>query len=171
MICSSEKDKSLQTAASKGSSSLKRGLVPVFYVYDSYHIPPNNWARILNPTTSSTIRNTKYDAVFLSLYLSPNNSEKLVLNGFFDGIYTYFVSKKFTYGSNPNNWSSINSFCERNNLLFSPSIGPGYNDLRVRPWNKENVQSRAGGEYYKNYYDAVKKLNPSPAFISITSMN
>jgi len=166
-----DKEALFRVDASHLKFSNRKGSVPVFYVYDSYHIPSSNWARILNPDTPNTIRNTKFDAVMLSLYISPTESDTLVLNGFFDGVYTYFVSKKFTYGSNPNNWKVLNDFCEKNHLVFSPSIGPGYNDIRVRPWNQENIQSRANGDYYRQYFDSVKQLSPRPAFVSITSMN
>lgn len=152
-------------------SQFKAKPVPLFYVYDSYHINADKWESLLSPSGSISIRNTEYDAVYLSLYLSPRESNDLVLKGYFDGIYTYFVSKRFTYGSNPVNWSQLSSFCKDKGLLFSPSIGPGYNDVRVRPWNKQNTEPRNGGAYYQSYFDSVNKLDTKPEFLSITSLN
>lgn len=47
------------------------------------------------------------------------------------------------------NWVEINKFCVKNNLLFVPSVGPGYNDTRIRIWNSKNTRERQNGEYYK----------------------
>eukprot|EP01103_Thecamoeba_quadrilineata_P004887 TRINITY_DN14761_c0_g1_i2.p2 TRINITY_DN14761_c0_g1~~TRINITY_DN14761_c0_g1_i2.p2 ORF type:complete len:138 (-),score=9.85 TRINITY_DN14761_c0_g1_i2:18-431(-) len=87
----------------------------------------------------------------------------------FDGFYTYFASKGFTEGANPEIWSQLKKFATEKNLLFVPSVGPGYDDTRVRPWNNENTQSRSNGLYYQNYLDAVLKV--SPPYVSITSFN
>jgi len=32
--------------------------------------------------------------------------------------------------------------------IFIPSIGPGYDDEAVRPWNGENTKDRQTGQYY-----------------------
>ena len=29
-------------------------------------------------------------------------------------------------------------------LIFVPSVGPGYNDVRIRPWNAHNTKARRG---------------------------
>lgn len=104
---------------------------PMFYVYDSYLIKAEEWATILSPNGKNTIRGTKYDSVMISLYLD-KNSEKFILNSHFDGIYTYFASKGFTYGSNPQNWKLINKWCKENGKIFIPCVGPGYDDTRIR---------------------------------------
>jgi hypothetical protein len=87
-----------------------------------------------------------------------------------DGVYTYFSSNGFVYGSKRNsgscvgrfmllvsfdvgdhefffqtlflrvlvvpgtvsNWKSMAAWCQRNQLLFVPSVGPGYNDEGIR---------------------------------------
>ena len=33
--------------------------------------------------------------------------------------------------------------------LFVPSVGPGYKDTGIRPWNYMNTKEREGGEYYE----------------------
>lgn len=92
------------------------------------------------------------------------------MKGGFDGFYTYFASNDFTYGSSWKNWKSLSSFAKkyftyklhyslycniacnnrilyfirtkRNHLLFVPSVGPGYIDTRVRPWNGKTTKER-----------------------------
>ncbi len=57
----------------------------------------------------------------------------------------------------------------KNKVEFIPSVGPGYDDTSIRPWNKQNSKSRADGEYYSKYWDEAIKLKPK--IISITSFN
>ena len=44
-------------------------------------------------------------------------------------------------------------------LIFVPSIGPGYHDLRVRPWNNVNTKERRNGGYYQSAWNEVLKIN------------
>lgn len=141
--------------------------LPLFYIYDSYLITEDDWFLITNINGSLTIRDTKYDSlligkifflifiidllIIIALYIN-NNDEITIKNVGFDGIYTYFVSENFTHGSTMKNWPSLSSLCNKYNLLFIPSVGPGYNDTSVRPWNLKNAQSRANGEYYKKHF-------------------
>ncbi len=37
--------------------------VPVYYVYDSYHIPPSDWASLLGPEGERSIRGTRLDGM------------------------------------------------------------------------------------------------------------
>ena len=48
----------------------------------------------------------------------------------FDGFYTYFAANGFTYGSTIKNWNILSKFAKTNNLMFVPSVGPGYLDTR-----------------------------------------
>lgn len=141
---------------------------PMFYVYDPYHIPTSEWKNILGENGNATIRKTIYDSVMISLYLD-HTSQDLVVNGNFDGIYTYFAATGFTYGSTPQNWKSIQAWCKKNQKLFIVSVGPGYNDLRIRPWNEENKRDRRDGAYYDEMWKSALELEPE--FVSITSFN
>lgn len=44
---------------------------------------------------------------------------------------------------------SIANFAKRNNLLFIPSVAPGYIDTQIRPWNDINTRDR---EVCGNYF-------------------
>lgn len=53
------------------------------------------------------------------------------------------------------NWPKMSELCEEKALLFVPSVGPGYDDTRVRPWNYKNIRSRENGSYYKQHLEAA----------------
>ncbi|XP_004673764.1 PREDICTED: glycoprotein endo-alpha-1,2-mannosidase isoform X1 [Condylura cristata] len=142
--------------------------LPVFYVYDSYITKPEIWANLLTPVGSQSIRNSPYDGLFIALLVEYRHRFN-ILHGGFDGIYTYFATNGFTYGSSYENWSSLKSFCDKYNLLFIPSVGPGYIDTSIRPWNSQNTRNRINGKYYENALKAALQVHPS--LISITSFN
>lgn len=143
-------------------------LLPLFYVYDSYLMNSEQWAKLLKHTESNSIRNTPYDAIFIALLVEEKHKRDILTAGF-DGVYTYFATNGFSYGSTQRNWESIKAFCEDNNLMFIPSVGPGYIDTSIRPWNFQNTRNRINGKYYETALSAA--LQARPDFISITSFN
>jgi glycoprotein endo-alpha-1,2-mannosidase len=92
-----------------------------------------------------------------------------IVSGGFDGFYTYFAANDFSYGSSWKNWKSLSAFARKNGLLFVPSVGPGYIDTRVRPWNSKTTRERKSGKYYKVAWTTALQTNPP--LISITSFN
>ncbi len=141
---------------------------PMFYVYDSYLTPAEQWKTILSPDGPQTIRNTKYDSVVIGLWVK-EHEQAFMSEGHFDGCYTYFATDGFTYGSTINNWSGLVEWAQQNDKLFIPSVGPGYIDLRIRPWNDVNTRDRQNGAYYDREFAAAIAVRPS--IISITSFN
>jgi len=142
--------------------------LPLIYIYDSYHTEPQAWSKLFLLDTSHSIRGTKYDCFAIGLLVEEKH-QKDVLSAGFDGFYTYFASSGFTFGSSRENWETLNDFAIKNNLMFIPSVGPGYVDTRVRPWNEGNTRKRLGGKYYKESW--MKALSLVPEIISITSFN
>lgn len=140
--------------------------LPVLYVYDSYLV--YDWGDIFTRSGISSIRGTDLDIVAISLLVGRDH-EKFVVNSGFDGFYTYFGTDKFSYGSTQANWKRLAEFARLNNLLFIPSVAPGYDDTQVRPWNKENTRDRANGYYYTRSIFAA--LGSDPQIVSITSFN
>lgn len=135
----------------------------VFYVYDSYHIDPNQWQRLLYDEGDLSIRTEElYDSVVLGLWLNPEHGRDLYHAGF-DGIYTYFASDGFSYGSSYNSWRTICQYCHRNNMICDLSIGPGYDDSLIRPWNTHNSKNRDNGQYYRRAWE--KAIDAKPDFI------
>jgi glycoprotein endo-alpha-1,2-mannosidase len=120
--------------------------LPLLYVYDAYHTPALQWRELLSPQGSISIRNTPDDAVVIALYVDRKDESMLNIGGF-DGIYTYFASWGFTEGSNPQQWPVLSALAKTSNAMFIPSVGPGYDDTRVRPWNAVNTKSRENGQY------------------------
>ncbi|XP_049319289.1 glycoprotein endo-alpha-1,2-mannosidase [Astyanax mexicanus] len=143
-------------------------LLPLFYIYDSYLQNPDIWAQMLKTTGKKSIRNTPYDGVFIGLLVEEKHKKEMLAAGF-DGIYTYFATNGFSYGSSYHNWKSIKDFCDRNNLIFIPSVGPGYIDTSIRPWNSQNTRNRLNGKYYETSLSAA--VATMPQVISITSFN
>ncbi|TNN37122.1 Glycoprotein endo-alpha-1,2-mannosidase [Liparis tanakae] len=143
-------------------------LLPLFYVYDSYLMNSEQWAKLLKHTASDSLRDTPYDAVFIALLVEEKHKRDILTAGF-DGFYTYFATNGFSYGSTQRNWDSLKAFCEDNDLIFIASVGPGYIDTSIRPWNFQNTRNRINGKYYETSLSAALKARPD--FISITSFN
>ena len=141
---------------------------PMFYIYDSYLTPAKQWKTILSPDGLQTIRNTKYDSVVIGLWVK-ENEQAFMTESQFDGFYTYFATDGFTYGSTIGNWPGLAEWAQQNDKLFIPSVGPGYVDLRIRPWNNVNTRDRQNGAYYDREFAAA--IAAAPPIISITSFN
>uniref|UniRef100_A0AC35TGN6 Glycoprotein endo-alpha-1,2-mannosidase n=1 Tax=Rhabditophanes sp. KR3021 TaxID=114890 RepID=A0AC35TGN6_9BILA len=142
--------------------------LPLFYIYDSYRIRPSEWTELTTKNGRFSIRDLKYDSILIGLLVENGHKDEIVRSGF-DGFYTYFAADKFSYGSTISNWGDLSSFAKANKLMFIPSVGPGYDDTRVRKWNSENTKARNNGEYYRRYLEAAYKNDCS--IVSITSFN
>jgi glycoprotein endo-alpha-1,2-mannosidase len=141
---------------------------PLYYVYDSYHIKADDWATIFDAKGASTVRGTDLDGIFLALWLNEEDKRDIIA-GSFDGSYTYFASAGFSYGSNPRGWRQMSEWSRKQGKLFIPSVGPGYIDIGIRPWNAHNTKSREDGRYYDRMWEHAVGCDPST--ISITSYN
>jgi len=141
---------------------------PLFYVYDSYLTPAEQWQAVLADDGEKSIRHTRYDAIVIGLWVK-QHEEAFMLEGGFDGFYTYFATEGFTYGSTPANWPRLAAWAKRHSKLFIPCVGPGYDDTRIRPWNGENKRSRENGAYYDREFEAALAVGPD--VIGVTSFN
>jgi len=141
---------------------------PFYYLYNSYKLNYQKWQSIMNPDSLSSIRNTPIDGIFISLWTLRLDGEFALVSGF-DGVYTYYASDGFHFGSTSSNWQYMAEYSRENNLIFIPCVGPGYIDTRIRPWNEKSTRSRDNGKYYeKMFFNAI---NINPDFIGITSFN
>ena len=66
----------------------------------------------------------------------------------------------FSYGCTPHNWEYIFKTLQKNKMDFLPSVGPGYEDTAVRPWNRIHKKERKNGEYYAEYFQKAISLRP-----------
>ncbi|GIL86818.1 hypothetical protein Vretimale_15613 [Volvox reticuliferus] len=143
---------------------------PVYYVYDSYKLPPGDWAQLLLRNDGPwNVRGTPKDGLFLGLWLDKDDGEQHILPAGFDGFYTYFSSDQVSYGSRVENWPLMQMWAVRKNKLFVPSVGPGYNDAKIRPWNKVSQRTRGDGGSYRKYWAAA--LGVGAQAVSVTSYN
>ncbi|XP_023332334.1 glycoprotein endo-alpha-1,2-mannosidase [Eurytemora carolleeae] len=154
------------------------------YVYDTYSIHPayytirelnmalcissSEWSRLFSRKGDLTVRETELDGIFIALLVEMKHRYDIKKSSF-DGFYTYFASNGFTYGSTWKNWKGLADYAMKNSLIFLPSVGPGYLDTRVRPWNSRNTRLRRNGLYYEIAWRAA--LQTSARYISITSFN
>lgn len=141
---------------------------PMFFVYDSYQIPAERWAQVLAPGGADTIRRTRYDADMIGLWVQADEHAFFETSGF-DGFYTYFVSRGFSYGATPEHWPALQRWAVQSGLRFIPSVGPGYLDARVRPWNGATTRGREAGRYYDAMFEAA--IASGAEFLAITSFN
>ena len=143
-------------------------MLPLYYIYDSYLVNKNAWSDIFHQDGAMSVRGTKIDGIFIGLIVERQHQMDLVSAGF-DGMYSYFASNGFSYGSTYSNWHSLAKYAKEMNVFFIPSVSPGYNDERVRPWNHKNSKDRERGHYYENSFRAG--LNTKTELLSITSFN
>ncbi|WP_200957022.1 glycoside hydrolase family 99 protein [Lysobacter sp. Root916] len=141
---------------------------PLFFVYDSYQLPASDWARLLRADGADTLRGGAYDADVIGLWVRADEG-RFFLDGGFDGVYTYFASRGFTWGATPEHWPQLQRWADAHGLRFIPSVGPGYSDRRVRPWNRANERGRDGGAYYDAMFGAA--VDSGARWVSITSFN
>lgn len=132
----------------------------MYYIYDSYHISSSDWKRDLRE-----IRNVAY---LIGLVLDKKGVRHVVDSHFHAG-YTYFASDGFSYGSTSSNWKSIRDTLHQNGLAFIPSVGPGYDDSSIRPWNAHNRKSRENGVYVFSLHCHTPHLSISQPARSIIS--
>ncbi len=141
---------------------------PLFFVYDSYVFPPQDWARILQAGGERSLRGSAYDAEVLGLWVGPDDYAFFERSGF-DGFYTYFAARGFSHGATPEHWPALQRWAQAHGKRFVPSVGPGYIDTRVRPWNAKTTRERDGGRYYDAMFRAA--IDSGAPFIGITSFN
>lgn len=136
----------------------------LFYIYDSYQISPEQWREqfVTNPSN-------KAEAYFVGLILKSADCPTLRSAGF-DAAYSYFAADGFTEASTSSQWSSIVRQCSP--IPFIPSIGPGYIDTNIRPWNSQTTRLRNNGQYYRDrFHDLPWSRRSNEHLVSITSFN
>ncbi|VDP92047.1 unnamed protein product [Echinostoma caproni] len=132
--------------------------LPVFFVYDSYSIPFSQWSRVFTPSGDITVRGKPENAYVIGLLMDSVDCKQFASAGF-NGGYTYFVGRATTFASE----------CDRAGVHFYPSIGPGYDDQSVRPWNERGTVDREDGAYLQRL---IAKLPlERTAGVGITSFN
>eukprot|EP00179_Madagascaria_erythrocladioides_P031884 CAMPEP_0198327648 /NCGR_PEP_ID=MMETSP1450-20131203/14868_1 /TAXON_ID=753684 ORGANISM="Madagascaria erythrocladiodes, Strain CCMP3234" /NCGR_SAMPLE_ID=MMETSP1450 /ASSEMBLY_ACC=CAM_ASM_001115 /LENGTH=377 /DNA_ID=CAMNT_0044031705 /DNA_START=1 /DNA_END=1134 /DNA_ORIENTATION=+ len=150
--------------------SSRHGNRPLVFVYDSYLTPAQEWSSSLS--AAGTADGEGHFPLLIGLVVKQSDVHELN-KAMFDGWYTYFATDGFTYGSSWSNWKNLASVARKHDKLFIPSVGPGYDDIKIRPWNGRNQRPREDGAYYeRSWSNALDAVSMSRApFISVTSFN
>lgn len=102
----------------------------------------------------------------VGLILKSDECKPLATAGF-DAAYSYFAANGFTEASTSRRWNSIVQQCKP--ISFIPSVGPGYIDTNIRPWNSATTRLRQNGVYYRNMFKDLP--NGNDRITTITSFN
>ena len=66
---------------------------------------------------SNSTHSPSQDGFFIGLWLDQQHGNDLV-DGGFNGAYTYFATDGFSWGSTTHNWATMSRFCEERGILF-----------------------------------------------------
>jgi glycoprotein endo-alpha-1,2-mannosidase len=94
-------------------------------------------------------------------------SKSLVRQSNFDGFYTYNTSNGANFFSTWKNWEKLKKFSETHNLLFIPTVGPGYHD--ASPSYNPLRRFRSNGQYFEIAFKTALLTNTP--FLTIESYN
>ncbi len=132
--------------------SAEHGNRPAFYIFDSLSIA--NW-QPLDPVNDNNI-----------ILAQTTDTSRIQ---YFSGMYTYDVIA----GATAPGWEGAGSYAQANNLIWAPSVGPGYIDDRAVPGNTTPTLARNNGTTYDTEW--TNALDPTkggvPTWVSITSFN
>ena len=152
-----------------GSAALyRRSKRPVVYVYDSNRIAPEAWGEVLTRGGGSSLRGGGSDVFAVGLITTAEEVSALARSGF-DAAYTYFASHGQTFAARPAHWAQLATRLRALGLELVPSVGPGYSDRAVRPWNGGATAARANGSYYDAGWRAA--LEADTPMVAVTSFN
>ena len=150
-----------------------KSFCPVFYIYDA-HLIDMGASLMLR----GSLRRGRFEGfTFIATVVHKDCLQNAVDQGY-DGVSTFFATDDIAYGSNTSNWEYINNYATSNNILFIPSISPGYDDRKIRPWRKSSmsqpraVPAHGSTEYfYSTRFQSVLELVPFPKALFINSFN
>ncbi|RPJ23841.1 MAG: hypothetical protein EHM33_19735, partial [Chloroflexi bacterium] len=125
---------------------------PAFYVFETYRI--TDWSPIA-PLKGANI-------------ILQQTAEDFTQTANFGGLYTYDgIAGTFAPG-----WAVASAYAQAHDMVWAPSVAPGYLDDRAVPGNTTPTIDRENGAAYDDEWQNV--LNPAngqPTWISITSFN
>lgn len=125
---------------------------PAFYIFESLKI--QDWSAL--------------DAVSDSAIVLAQTTDTTKV-AHFGGIYTY----DGIAGATAPGWKQAGEYAEANNMVWAPSVAPGYIDDRAVPGNTTPTLGRQDGASYdlewSNALDPA--IGGSPSWVSVTSFN
>ncbi|MEV6781308.1 ThuA domain-containing protein [Streptomyces sp. NPDC051098] len=123
-----------------------------FYIFESLRIA--DWTALDQVTASSIVLAQTTDTTKVA---------------HFSGLYTY----DGIAGATAPGWKQAGDYARANNLIWAPSVAPGYVDDRAVPGNTTPTLGRSNGATYdKEWNNALDPaIGGSPAWVSVTSFN
>lgn len=85
------------------------------------------------------------------------------------GYITFFAAEGFSWSSTAENWPFMAKFSNQKNILFVPTVSPGYNDSVVNHWNMRFIKPRECSKYYNSRWE--KAIKTGTNVIMINSFN
>jgi glycoprotein endo-alpha-1,2-mannosidase len=142
--------------------------LPLVYVFDPLRVrnpvswPLSDWQKLIGSNGHGGIRGTKYDSLVIGEAEDPTQVLHAATIGF-DGVFTYLANADLSL------FPAMAANAAATHMAFIPSVGPGFDALRIRPTDVSSVRSRDGGRYYTNM--AALAIAQHPRIITITSWN
>jgi glycoprotein endo-alpha-1,2-mannosidase len=134
---------------------------PVVLVYEPFSVP-NIY------TAVDRLRAEGLNPFLIGSIVEHSHIAALLETGF-DGFFSFFPSDGFTYGSNTTHWANITKDALERGILFTPTVGPGFDD-KCRTYFKNNpLRNRTSGGYYAKMFDAA--IATRAPIITINSWN
>ncbi|MFE6487237.1 ThuA domain-containing protein [Streptomyces sp. NPDC057757] len=132
--------------------SAEHGDKGAFYVFESLNI--TDWAPLDQVTGSSIV-------------LAQTTDTSKIAH--FSGLYTY----DGIAGATAPGWKQAGDYARANDLIWAPSVAPGYLDDRAVPGNTTPTLERADGAAYDRQWSNAldPAIGGSPAWVSVTSFN
>lgn len=132
--------------------SAEHGDKSAFYVFESLRI--TDWTALDEVTDSSIVLAQTTDTTKIA---------------HFSGMYTY----DGIAGATAPGWKQAGDYARAHDLIWAPSVAPGYIDDRAVPGNTTPTLDRADGAAYdKQWNNALDPaIGGSPAWVSVTSFN
>jgi glycoprotein endo-alpha-1,2-mannosidase len=87
----------------------------------------------------------------------------------YSGFVTYYASDEVSWGSDHNHWMVLASAAFERDMLFVPTVSPGFNDSVIDRWNMRQVKSRDCSRFYDSRWD--RAVDVKPEVIMINSFN
>ena len=143
---------------------------PLFYTYDPLwrhreqepRPSQQQWRDVFTIGGARTLRGTPYDSIVIAQVENQDDIGVAARDGL-DGITTYLAN--FDFSSFP----GLARVAANYDMAFVPSVGPGYDDSRIRPWNNPGIRQRNNGTYYKTMVSVATREHPR--IIAVTSFN
>lgn len=149
----------------------KKKSFAIFYIKQAYELHLTELKELFAHNNKNSIRGTKHDAIIIGHFLLDLPEDKtFIRRSGVDGFYSQSAVNGAHFSSTWKNWNACYQFAKRYDLIFVPTVGPGYQDKIKERSNKiKSLRHRSNGEYYGVAWRSAKKTNTQ--FVLLNSYN